>query len=790
MTFRNLLVALAAGSLLILAGCGGSSSTPADPPTTMMPDPDPEPSAYETAKAAIAAATTTAAAQAAYDAVDLTMVTAQEAMDLMDALNERVAMILADTAYERGMAAITNATTVAEARAAYAAIDQSAITGAQALELAQLRDARVDAIETAAREMVQRQALMDAAGMLDTSDLSTQALVDAARAAIVGLRNALDAADDVSEADKAMYMSMLNAAVTAVGGAQDGIDLATARTGQMTALSTASTALQTALAALSGTTPTQALLDAANDALTALNAALTGGTDLSDTEKAPYQREADNAAAPVQTAQTALDKINQDEQDAKDAAARAVVTKAATTKLTAMNAEAGQGPGQTPDNPDAGLGGSARTDADGTTTADDVYTLSIERDRDGTEVEITDPDQNNRADPKFEDQMAGLDDGRFMFARTQDEDADGNVEEEVVVVGTDIRAPVERPFARVHMLNARDLDADDDADGDGNDDNDFTAIFIGADLTTAPVTTGDDAYDFGLVMASRFSAGTAAVLTFDSDDTTTTAQNEAEEVPGTYNGASGTYRCHGATDCTVTIGEVDDELTITEMSAGWIFTPNANVKVYVADTSYLHYGFWLKKTTDEDGVLTYNEVETFAGASFDASTASELAAVTGTASYDGDAVGVYVHHVLSEGGGQIESSTAGHFKADANLMAHFGGTAVAARDQFTVTGTLSDFDLSGDEANDWMVNLNRADFSGATDRGADAGPGSAHTNTFSGVAEGGGASGSWSGTFHGLTPDADGDGAGTARTAPGSVVGEFNANMSNGSVAGAFGVNQ
>ena len=59
---------------------------------------------------------------------------------------------------------------------------------------------------------------------------------------------------------------------------------------QMDALSSASMDLQAALAALSGTTPTQALLDAANNALTALNTALTDGTDLSDAVKAPYQR--------------------------------------------------------------------------------------------------------------------------------------------------------------------------------------------------------------------------------------------------------------------------------------------------------------------------------------------------------------------------------------------------------------------------------------------------------------------------------------------------------------------
>ena len=43
-------------------------------------------------------------------------------------------------------------------------------------------------------------------------------------------------------------------------------------------------------------------------------------------------------------------------------------------------------------------------------------------------------------DPKFE-LAEDLGDGRFMFVRTQDADEDGDVEEEVVIVGTDIRAP-------------------------------------------------------------------------------------------------------------------------------------------------------------------------------------------------------------------------------------------------------------------------------------------------------------------------------------------------------------
>ena len=67
--------------------------------------------------------------------------------------------------------------------------------------------------------------------------------------------------DAVDVADTSMYQTMLDNAVDAVDMAQGGIDTDTRRTNQMAALSGASDTLQAALAALSGATPTQALLD-------------------------------------------------------------------------------------------------------------------------------------------------------------------------------------------------------------------------------------------------------------------------------------------------------------------------------------------------------------------------------------------------------------------------------------------------------------------------------------------------------------------------------------------------
>ena len=51
------------------------------------------------------------------------------------------------------------------------------------------------------------------------------------------------------------------------------------------------------------------------------------------------------------------------------------------------------------------------------------------------------------------------------------------------------------------------------------------------------------------------------------------------------------------------------------MAGTWHFTPAEGATSDVADADYLHYGFWLKKTTDADGATTYNEVQTFAGSS-------------------------------------------------------------------------------------------------------------------------------------------------------------------------------
>ena len=405
---------------------------------------------------------------------------------------------------------------------------------------------------------------------------------------------------------------------------------------------------------------------AARDAVTAAQTVLAGAMDLPQDASSDL----DTLISSLDTRLLVVEMEVASRPTEAQIAAAAARTKAAGTKMKAINAEGVQ-------DPDAGIGGSVETGVDST------YSMTIERPRSGTEVKITDSAVAGMDDPKFALYM-DLGEGRTMHTRTMEADDDGNVVEEVVIVSTDIAAPKATAFAKVagQMLNARDLDDEVNADNTGSATDDWTALTV----------DGSSADVVALVKSAAFSPGqgTSVTHTFaryqmDSDNTMDGDQTIAAfETAGTYNGAMGTYRCNDASDdCTVT---VNAKGAVTEMTEIWVFTPNAGATSDVADANYLSYGFWLKKTTDEDGVLTYNEVETFTEAvGHPATVDNDLSSVVGSATYDGSAVGVYVKNVLDDQA-NITSATSGHFVADVELNANFGGGGVAGNDHFTIGG--------------------------------------------------------------------------------------------------------
>ena len=433
-----------------------------------------------------------------------------------------------------------------------------------------------------------------------------------------------------------------------------------------------------------------------------------------------------------------------------------VVTAEAGTKEDAIAAEGMQ-------TTDAGIGGSAD---DG--SAVDTYTLSIERNRAGTTVEITDSANADKdEDPQF---MQAMD---FGDGRTMHERDNGDGEVEVVIVTTDIKAPEATPFADVAgqdpdvRLDRVGVDTDNPADS----------------LT---VVAGTEDVNLPNIMASEFAAATGASssvthefqpeATDTDDDTPGNQGRDAAAVEGAYNGADGTYTCNnasGGADCTVTVNAKGD---VTAVSAGWVFTPDKGATSDVADANYLRYGFWLKKTT-KDGATTYNEVEAFADAvgHLDFTMSSN---VHGTATYEGGATGVYVHEVVKSDGTRA-SATSGHFAADAELNVNFGGGDVAVNKHYSLTGTIDNFQLAGEEANTWSVSVKADGFDTADSFTA-------------GTANGGGAEGAINGDFYGQGGNYDHDNDDvTAEIArqPAAIAGEFNANFSNGTVLGGYGVN-
>ncbi len=200
---------LVASLALLLAGCGGGSSS-------TEPAPEPEPTAYEMALASINSASTAEDAQAAYDDVK----------------------------------------------------DQ--VTAAEGEKLEQAVANRTTALQEMADEMAQKDGLKMAADAIDTSDLSTAENIQTAKGAIARLQVALDGADDVSDADKGMYQSQLNAAQLAVDMAE-----------QSMALMAAHTALEDAVAVLSGEA-TRAEIVMANNAVSRLQEAIDAATAVSD----------------------------------------------------------------------------------------------------------------------------------------------------------------------------------------------------------------------------------------------------------------------------------------------------------------------------------------------------------------------------------------------------------------------------------------------------------------------------------------------------------------------------
>ena len=474
--------------------------------------------------------------------------------------------------------------------------------------------------------------------------------------------------------------------------------------------------------------------DAAKRAREASNAAAAANTAAqAATTSAAAQAQRDIAQRHQGTAETERNNAVKyagmvaDAKMAADDAAAAAAAKAAANKVAATKKAA------------------IATEADPTTTAarpfdlttapsdltaptdTENYVVTLKHTGSAVEVTVLDGALDADNDPMYESE-ATFADGQMLVR-------DIGTDRKIIVLHSDIEAPTDVAFSSEYTLT---VDRDED-------------------------TTANDTYavledDNGKIESPDFPSGASTSKTYVEYDADTAA-GRMSQFSGEFDGASGMYRCIASGGCTVSTDAMGDFNAL--IANQWEFTPTPGATVSKSDPDYMTYGFWLDTTTKDGAVVSYDTVQTFATSSLAA--ADALGTVTGTATYEGGAAGVYVHETKKEDG-TLDTATSGRFTADVALKAYF--VAVTPRVDNAIEGTISDFELEGGPDNSWSVDVS-ATF---TDGGV-------LTGAASGMA---GDDGSLSGQFHG--PNATDD-----TVAPMAVVGEFNANFVNGVAAGAYG---
>ena len=612
-------------------------------------------------------------------------------------------------------------------------------TSAADLEAQRLADEEAAAKMQRAEQ--QKMDLMKAAAAVDTSDLMTQADIDAAQMAIDALQAALNAAVDVNDADKAMYQSQLASANMVVSSAQDDLDLKNDRADQMTALTNASNALTTALGGLSGK-PTQAQIDAAESALADLETAIAAGMDLTDAEKASANTQVATAMGRIAQAKQVL--MAQMEADRKAEEEKARMEEAAMATTAAKLYVGIYTPAADANGTAIGAVHAAYNDADNPTgsTADTRIIVTI---GDGTAA-------NGEALSEDKDTtVAALHGWEGKGYTASGTDVDGTYEAQVY---SHIGEPMEgNKF------------------GSPAADEDYQYTLDAVENTELTMNDTNAGADWEERVASPSFDHSAGVKEFELGNNL----QRVVIIGSTYHGVSGTYYCRPAASSTCAVqvaadgfslgGTADADNAFTAAGGTWTFKPgNREARVTSMLDGYASYGWWLH--TAEDGGLTASAFVDRVGAT---EPASGLDTLNGTATYMGGAAGKYA--LSSTTGG---TNDAGHFTARATLEANFTDNEI--------TGTIDQFVGGNGESRDWSVELKESTIGAGGILNTTGAADGAGAETVWTIGEtGAGESGSWTGS---LQENGD-DGV------PGIATGTFYTTYgSAGKMVGAFGANR
>ena len=354
-----------------------------------------------------------------------------------------------------------------------------------------------------------------------------------------------------------------------------------------------------------------------------------------------------------------------------------------------------------------------------------------------------------------------------------------------LVVYTDIAAPKLREFFN--------FDGDGDTPSayeDGDSNGSITLIFPATGVTLA---ADQGWFNGGNVDSSIFPqkaatpVGGATPKKFSVNaEPNSDGDNTLVRLPGTFDGARGTYQCTPAdasNGCTISVSSAG---TYSRVAAGdtWIFTPNEGAKAYHEDAEHVNFGWWMRVPTKATG--TYQFDTHYGGSSaYVAPTAGDgvAAGVAGDATYSGNAAGRYV----------VADDT-GEFTADAKLTAKFGGATATTVGSFvgSISGSITNFQGAADGMSGWSVDLKKINMTDLTATPAfTSSVSDTSLPTYNGTVATLGdvtAYGTWQGAFFGNVKNP----AGIADrnkddAAPLAVGGEFHADGAGAHIAGAFG---
>ena len=209
------------------------------------------------------------------------------------------------------------------------------------------------------------------------------------------------------------------------------------------------------------------------------------------------------------------------------------------------------------------------------------------------------------------------------------------------------------------------------------------------------------------------------------------------DISGMLQGAPGTFRCAGTGmddgsggSCTVDLSGPNNYVFANGTDVEWQFIPtSATSKVIIPDAEYMWFGWWQREpieTTPNNVNAVFNYAANYGGTN----PVTNVTGATGTATYEGAAIGYYGVYDIEAA--EDDRSRSGAFQAKATLIADFD-----AAGEGTLSGSITEFNTEPT----WSVTLQSQTISS----GAVAAAADTVSWTISGLPRDGG---QWEAAFH------------------------------------------